>query len=84
MGQLRWTNNSSAIVEWFFITPFGSVSEPLSPGNGYSHENSGDIGQIGIRCRDALIYVIDNLQNPSDVDAHLIASDVIPMKAAKA
>ncbi len=80
MGELRWTNNSGLIVEWFAVAAFGSLTGPLKPGEEHRLENNPDIGQVGIRCITAPIYVIDSLDPPAGVDAHLLASDVIPMK----
>ena len=79
MGELRWKNNSSFVVDWFFITADGSPSASLKPGEEYRCENNQAILQIGMHCRTAPVYIIQSLRLPDGVDAYLLASDIIPM-----
>lgn len=76
MGQLRWKNDSSHEVEWFFITAFGSQKGKLKPGEEYSQPNDPDIKSVGIRCTTGPVHVINYLE--TKLDAELFASDVIP------
>lgn len=77
MGVLKWRNDSSHVVQWFFITALGSQQEDLKPGEEYSQANHSDIKSVGMRCTKGPVHVINNLE--TKLDAELIASDFIPM-----
>jgi len=77
MGELKWRNDSSHVVQWFLITALGSQAADLKPGEEYLQCNSPDIKSIGMRCTKGPVHVINNLE--TKLDAELIASDVIPM-----
>jgi hypothetical protein len=81
MGLLKWRNDGSHVVQWFFITALGSRTGELKPGEEHSQPNQPEIKSIGIRCTQGPVHVIDNLE--TELDAELIASDVIPMGDAQ-
>lgn len=75
-AELKWKNDSSHTVEWFFITALGSQSAPLKPGEEYCQPNQPGIKATGMRCTKGPVHVINNLE--TDGDSGLIASDYIP------
>ncbi|WP_295103895.1 hypothetical protein [uncultured Candidatus Kuenenia sp.] len=77
MGDLKWKNNSSSTVEWFFTTVLGSQSATLHSGNEHCQQNHPEIMSVGLKCEKGPVYVINNFNTKYDIE--LIASDVIPI-----
>jgi hypothetical protein len=77
MGNLKWKNDSSQTVKWFFITELGSQSALLNPGEELCLPNHPDIKSTGMLCTKGPVHVINYLETACD--SELIATDYIPM-----